>query len=70
MISRKRGVVSSPRWINLKAFLMKRAVHYGIKYKTLEEGKNFIRQTIYFEIEGEDEYLEKFCQEIKDLTNE
>lgn len=61
----KRGMyLSGTRFNGIKEFIFEVARRCNISYKITDADKGFIRETVFFEIEGESSNIEKAVREL------
>ena len=62
----KRGMyLSGTRFNGIKEFIFEVARRCNISYKITDSDKGFIRETVFFEIEGESSNIEKAVREFR-----
>lgn len=52
--------ISAPRWSNVKRGLYALAHEFCLDFNITDHDKGWIRETIYFEVEGEEKDVEEF----------
>lgn len=57
-----KSYFSAPRWSNVKKGLWGLANECGLDFKVIGHDKGWIRETIYFEVEGDDKSVEEFAE--------
>lgn len=64
-----REIVTGPRWAGASTFIKDAAFGYGLKL-TIEIDKGWLRETIRFEVEGEDGRVEKFKRDLHEAMED
>lgn len=62
-MSTYREIVTGPRWAGASTFIKDAAFGYGLKL-TIDIDKGWLRETIRFEVEGEDSRVENFKRDL------
>ena len=65
-----KSYIEGLKLANLTKFLMSSAWEIGLEITILERDKGFIRETIYFELEGTEEKLKIFNKVLKSMVAE
>jgi hypothetical protein len=63
-VSTYREIITGPRWAGASTFIKDAAFGYGLKL-TIDIEKGWLRETIRFEVEGEDGRVEKFKRDLR-----
>jgi len=64
-----REIVTGPRWAGASTFIKDAAFGYGLKL-TIEIDKGWIRETIRFQVEGDDGKVERFKRDLHEAMED
>jgi hypothetical protein len=64
-----REIVTGPRWAGASTFIKDAAFGYGLKL-TIEIDKGWLRETIRFEVEGDDSKVDKFKRDLHEAMED
>lgn len=60
-----KSYLAGTKWSGLKEYLFDVCDRYNLTYHILDEDKGLIRLTIYFELDGESEDIQKCLQQMR-----
>ena len=60
-----KSYISGLKWTGLKPLLFEISCKTKVNFKIIDRDRGFLRETIYFEIEGSEENIRKFNDYLK-----
>ena len=70
MHAKVKAYVQGLRWAGIKELLFELSTAYHVDLKILDEDKGLLRTTIFYQIEGEEQDVRKFREELRKAMEE